>query len=212
MKLHEHDKYNGSLRARKSFHFFGNVIVCLGSDIENSNTDYNTETTIFQLAMTNDSIRNYWNNYKNAGSVWTDHIGTGYYIPAGRNNNLRFEKNYNQISRMQNTGKETSGDWVSLVFDHRKAPPQKASYEYAVIPRMNKTQISDFEKKPPYKILQHNSEAHIVKDIKTNTTSYVLFERPNKLPEGILQDVDSSCLIMIKENKRTLILTVAIPI
>lgn len=34
MVLHEHDKYNGSHRARKSFHFFDGTIVCLGTDIE----------------------------------------------------------------------------------------------------------------------------------------------------------------------------------
>lgn len=49
-ELHEHDKYNGSHRARKSFHFFDGTIVCLGSDIENTNSEYPTETTIFQLA------------------------------------------------------------------------------------------------------------------------------------------------------------------
>ena len=40
MKLHEHDKYNGSHRARKSFHFFGDMIVCLGTDIENTNSEF----------------------------------------------------------------------------------------------------------------------------------------------------------------------------
>ena len=52
MKLHEHDKYNGSHRARKSYHFIDGMIVCLGSDIENTNTEFSTETTIFQLAGT----------------------------------------------------------------------------------------------------------------------------------------------------------------
>ena len=52
MKLHEHDKYNGSHRARKSYHFIDGMIVCLGSDIENTNTEFPTETTIFQLAVT----------------------------------------------------------------------------------------------------------------------------------------------------------------
>ena len=47
MVLHEHDKYNGSHRARKSFHFFDGTIVCLGTDIENLNTEYPTETTVF---------------------------------------------------------------------------------------------------------------------------------------------------------------------
>ena len=49
---HEHDKYNGSHRARKSYHFIDGMIVCLGSDIENTNTEFPTETTIFQLAVT----------------------------------------------------------------------------------------------------------------------------------------------------------------
>ena len=39
MKLHEHDKYNGSHRARKSYHFFNGTIVCLGTDIENTNEE-----------------------------------------------------------------------------------------------------------------------------------------------------------------------------
>ena len=42
MKLHEHDKYNGTHRARKSFHFIGGMIVCLGSEIDNSHKEYPT--------------------------------------------------------------------------------------------------------------------------------------------------------------------------
>ena len=210
MKLHEHDKYNGSLRACKSYHFFDNMIVCLGSGIENTNTDYDTETTIFQLAVTNDSIRNYWNAHKPKGNFWLDHIGTGYYIPAKRANNIRFEKNFPQQSRMQNTGAETSADWVSLMFNHKKAPKGE-SYEYAVIPKMSNKEISNFAKKPTYKVLQQNRNAHIVKDIKTKTTSYVLFETPAKLPNGILLNADTSCLVMIKEADKNLVLTVANP-
>ena len=60
MKLHEHDKYNGSLRARKSYHFLGETIVCLGSDIENTVAQYPTETTVFQLAAITPENRAYW--------------------------------------------------------------------------------------------------------------------------------------------------------
>ena len=48
MKLHEHDKYNGSLRAHKSFFLFGNRIIALGSDIENSLEGAPVHTTLFQ--------------------------------------------------------------------------------------------------------------------------------------------------------------------
>ena len=104
MKLHEHDKYNGTHRARKSFHFIGGMIVCLGSDIENSHTEYPTETTIFQLAVTDQAAHDYWKKEAGGGKVWMDHLGTGYYVPVA----ARFEKNFPQYSRMQDTGKETN--------------------------------------------------------------------------------------------------------
>ena len=81
MKLHEHDKYNGSHRARKSFHFFDGTIVCLGTDIENTNTEYPTETTVFQLAAITPENHKYWDGYKSDGQTYIDPNGVGYYLP-----------------------------------------------------------------------------------------------------------------------------------
>lgn len=206
MKLHEHDKYNGSHRARKSFHFFDGVIVCLGSDIENTNSDYPTETTLFQLAVKDDTERSYWNGYQGNDKYWIDHIGTGYYTPAA----VKFEKNFPQYSRMQNTGEKTEGDWVSLVVDHGKAP-QGAAYEYAILPQTDATAMKAFAKKPSYKVLQKDRNAHIVRDLKSNTTSYVLFETPESLPKSLIQKVDTSCLIMLHEGREEAVLTVSQP-
>ena len=143
MKLHEHDKYNGTHRARKSFHFIGGMIVCLGSDIENSHTEYPTETTIFQLAVTDQAAHDYWKKEAGGGKVWMDHLGTGYYVPVA----ARFEKNFPQYSRMQDTGKETKGDWVSLIIDHGKAP-KAGSYEYAILPGTDRKTMTAFAKNP----------------------------------------------------------------
>ena len=208
MKLHEHDKYNGSHRARKSYHFIDGMIVCLGSDIENTNTEFPTETTIFQLAVTDKAGHDYWRNYQGDKKVWVDHLGTGYYVPTA----IRFEKNFPQHSRMQNTGKETKGDWVSLVVDHGKAP-KNGSYEYAVLPQMNETLMKKFAKKPTYKVLQQDRNAHIVESVSEQIISYVLFETPETtLPGGLLQRVDTSCLVMIHKGSADKIkLTVAQP-
>ena len=206
LKLHEHDKYNGSHRARKSFHFFDGVIVCLGSDIENTNNEYPTETTIFQLAVKDDAGHNYWKDYQGNGKYWIDHIGTGYYVPVA----AKFEKNFPQYSRKQNTGEKTEGDWVSLTVDHGKAP-KGGSYEYAILPQTTQTEISSFAKKPSYKVLQKDRNAHIVRDLKSNTTSYILFETPDVLPKGLIQKVDTSCLIMLREHKQEAVLTVCQP-
>ena len=208
MKLHEHDKYNGSHRVRKSYHFIDGMIVCLGSDIENTNTEFPTETTIFQLAVTDKAGHDYWKNYQGDKKVWVDHLGTGYYVPTP----IRFEKNFPQYSRMQNTGKETKGDWVSLVVDHGKVP-KNGSYEYAVLPQTNETLMKKFAKKPTYKVLQQDRNAHIVESVSEQIISYVLFETPETtLPGSLLQRVDTSCLVMIHKGSADKIkLTVAQP-
>ena len=208
MKLHEHDKYNGSHRVRKSYHFIDGMIVCLGSDIEYTNTEFPTETTIFQLAVTDKAGHDYWKNYQGDKKVWVDHLGTGYYVPTP----IRFEKNFPQYSRMQNTGKETKGDWVSLVVDHGKAP-KNGSYEYAVLPQTNETLMKKFAKKPTYKVLQQDRNAHIVESVSEQIISYVLFETPETtLPGSLLQRVDTSCLVMIHKGSADKIkLTVAQP-
>ena len=208
MKLHEHDKYNGSHRARKSYHFIDGMIVCLGSDIENTNTDFPTETTIFQLAVTDKTGHDYWKNYQGDKKVWIDHLGTGYYVPTA----VQFAKNFPQYSRMQNTGKETEGDWVSLVVNHGKAP-KNGRYEYAVLPQADETMMKKFAKKPTYKVLQQDRKAHIVESVSEPIISYVLFETPETtLPGDLLQHVDTSCLVMThKESANKIKLTVAQP-
>lgn len=209
MKLHEHDKYNGSHRARKSAHFIDGMIVCLGSDIENTNTDFTTETTIFQLAVTDKAGHDYWNDYHQKGNLWVDHLNTAYYVPVS----AEFEKNFPQYSRMQDNGKETKGDWVSLIVDHGKAP-KSGKYEYAVMPQAGEAVLKSFASgKPSYKVLQQDRNAHIVQSLTDNTLSYVLFETPqSELPGGLLQSADTSCLVMIhKESPKKLILTVAQP-
>jgi len=208
MKLHEHDKYNGTHRARKSYHFIGGTIVCLGTDIENDNADYPTETTIFQLAVDDAAGQEYWKNYQGNGNVWIDHLNTGYYVPV----KASFEKNFPQHSRLQNSGKDTKGDWVSLVVNHGKAP-KGGSYEYAVLPQTHAAAMKAFAKKPGYKVLKQDRDAHIVQVPAEGICSYVLFETPQAtLPGGLLQRTDTACLVMVqKEGSDHYLLTVAQP-
>lgn len=210
MKLHEHDKYNGSMRARKSYHFLGGKVVCLGSDIENINSDYATETTVFQLCMKNEKDKEYWNGQNIGSTAWVDNFQTGYYIPKHMLNKLTFEKNFPQESRHEETEKVTYGDWVSLTFNHGKAPKGE-SYEYAVIPQTDKNSMKAFASKPDYKVLQCNTKAHIVKDNKMGITSYVLFEKNETLPAGLLAKADTSCLVMVKEEGKMITLSVCQP-
>lgn len=212
MKLHEHDKYNGSHRARKSFHFFNGTIVCLGTDIENTNAEFPTETTVFQLAAITPEDREYWDTYKSGGRTYIDPNGVGYYLSRSSMAAARYEKNFPQVTVGERSTKPTSGDWVSLTLQHGKAP-KGASYEYAVLPHTDAGSLKAFAKKPDYNVLQQDRNAHIVRSLTENLTSYVLFETPRTLPaDGLLQKADTSCLVMIRrENKDKLFLTVSQP-
>lgn len=206
MKLHEHDKYNGSHRARISYHFFDDKIVALGSDIENNNSDYPTETTVFQLAAMTPADRSYWKEYNDNGHTYLAPDGVGYYVPG----DAVFEKNFPQVTVGERSVKPTQGDWVSLYINHGKAP-KGTSYEYAVLPRTNAVALAAFAKKPGYHVLQQNRMAHIVSF--ADMTSYVLFETSkDRLPGKWVEKADTSCLVMVKQkDKKHLLLTVSQP-
>lgn len=211
MKLHEHDKYNGSHRARKSFHFFGDMIVCLGTNIENTNSEFPTETTVFQLAAVTPEARQYWNACKGGGQTYIDPNGVGYYLSKHSMADAKYERNFPQVTVGERSAKPTSGDWVSLTLQHGKAPAG-ASYEYAVLPHTDAASLKTFAKNPAYRVLQQDRNAHIVHSLTDNITSYVLFETPRSLPaDGLLQKADTSCLVMVRENNGKLLLTVSQP-
>lgn len=215
MKLHEHDKYNGSMRARKSYHFLGDVIVCLGTGIENENREYPTETTVFQLAANSPERVDFWNNRSGfevmADRTYLDPNGVGYCLSKASAGIARFEKNFPQVTVGERSTKPTQGDWVSLVLAHGKAP-KGGEYEYAVLPRTTAKELKAFVRKPAYRVLRKDQSAHVVADPEQGLTSYVLFEGGVELPErGPVAKADTSCLVMTQAEGKMLRMTVAQP-
>jgi chondroitin-sulfate-ABC endolyase/exolyase len=213
MKLHEHDKYEGSLRARKSYHFLGDKIVCLGSDIRCSDADYPTETTLFQLTVPTDSVAAYWANPVEGRGWWLDHLQTGYYVPRRRDMApARLELHRGQQSE-SNEGVSGSGDWVTLTADHGTAP-QGSSYRYAILPQTTAERMKALARRPDFEVLRQDSVAHIVADRTLGVTSYVLFE-PCSLRRGVVAAADTPCLVMASssntDSSDSLLLTVANP-
>ena len=207
-KGNEHDKYNGSLRARKSVHFFDDVIVCLGSDIENENRQYPTETTVFQLACDDEQSQAFWKSQPADGKTWIDPMGTGYYVPQG----ARYVAPVLQQSRTENTDKPTEAVWTSLLISHGKAP-KGARYEYAVLPQTTPEKLHAFAAKPSYTVIEQDRKAHIVRSDATGTLSYVIFETPRTLlAGGPVLKTDTTCLAMVRMmGARKMVLTVAQP-
>jgi hypothetical protein len=94
LKLHEH-YYDPTFRAFKTYFFFDDTIVCLGSNIETRDGVHRTETTLFQCWMSEEgmpvqingqAIAAFPHEFRGeAGKPLTllDPHGNGYYLPDG---------------------------------------------------------------------------------------------------------------------------------
>lgn len=163
MKLHEHDKYNGSLRAKKSFFVVENRIVCLGSDIENSLEGAPVHTTLFQKSL--DSSEEDIQFISEEGFI-KDHDGVTYIV---RDAKIHFRSGL-QHSLHEESDMPTEGPFELAYIDHGDIV-KDGRYEYAVILPGGTSDAA-----ASYEIVRHDSNMHSVKDIPTGIVSAAIFE------------------------------------
>ncbi len=210
MKLHGHAKYDGTLRARKSWFFFDDRIICLGSGIEDGRKNYDTITTLYQ---------NYLGDYPEwrgnlteteIGSVLkeekilSDPSGNRYRIPAGM---ILEETCGKQESRAQDTEEVTFGEFDKLWINHGKAP-QMASYEYMIRVQPKQEEPEEL----PYNVLCQKDGLHAVRDKESGICSLVFFDSgtvkelsgKDRIGNGIgaewVLGADRECLLMVKSQ------------
>lgn len=207
MKLHEHDKYNGSLRARKSVFFFDNRVVALGSNIQ-SELDAPTHTTLFQVYLQNTNIPFYLNGKKTSKfpqnetikktvSIISDGLNNYFFI---KNGELIFKKS-TQFSIDEETEEPTENPFALAAINHG-GNIKASEYEYMILVQPDVKELEKYiSEKAPYTLFQKNYTAHIVKDNATHVTGYVFFEQGKPHNEHLLvKDVDTPCLIMTNEQ------------
>lgn len=195
MKLHEHDKYNGSLRAKKSFFVVENRIVCLGSDIENSLEGAPVHTTLFQKSL--DSSEEDIQFISEAGVI-KDHDGVTYIV---RDAKIHFRSGL-QHSLHEESDMPTEGLFELAYIDHGDIV-KGGRYEYVVI-----LPDGTSEAAPAYEVIRQDSDVHSVKDIPTGITSAAVFA------EGPLDDTiiySSPAMLMYSTEGHTMTLSVANP-
>ena len=218
MKLHEHDKYNGSLRARKSYFFFDNRIVALGSDIESSLPDAPVHTTLFQVFLPEKETTISVNNKNITDFPYTKQFQGGTILLGDGKENFYLVHNGNvsvnkilQHSLDEETCVPTENNFASAIIDHGDTP-RNASYEYMVLIQPSEKEKKQYKKSGGYTILQQNRQAHIVRDKTTSTTGYVLFEQGEVNAGNEILSVDRPCLIMTaKENSRQMTISICDP-
>lgn len=196
MKLHSHDKYDGSLHARKSVFCFDDRIICLGSNIR-SLAATETHTTLFQVHC--DSTTNHKFEITNHKLPISDNHGNWYYPSPGQ---TLVHTAGLQHSLHEETDAPTEGYFELLAINHGVAPTN-ASYTYAI--SIADTPLTEEQMHASYTVIHQDSIAHIVHDNLSGMTGYVLFE------SGSVLDNNRPCLIMTQPTDSGLLVRVSDP-
>lgn len=214
LKLHEHDKYNGSLRARKSWFFFDNRVVALGSDIANA-APGRVHTTLFQnyLPARTDPIRVDGETvtafpYRTtlpAGGVLVDNLRNAYFVPRGAVTVTRER----QHSLHEETDAPTENDFTTAYIDHGGVI-RGGGYEYMLVVHASEEELAAYGRELPYEVLRCDSAAHVVRDRSSGTEGYALFEA-GAVDAGRLIEASLPALVMIGGGDGALTVSVCDP-
>ncbi|MGI5819508.1 MAG: chondroitinase family polysaccharide lyase [Armatimonadota bacterium] len=226
MQLQGGDQHEPTFRGRKTYFFFDDRIVCLGSEIVNEDSEHPTQTNLFQKHLPDPDADPTWFNGEaltgldvwqdgpfDAPSWVIDPQGTGYWLPAGQSVHLA---RLHQRSRNQSNTEDTEGHFATGWIDHGAAP-DAASYEYAVIVRSGPERMRQFTAamedadERPYEVLQRDARAHVVFDRASASWGAVVFEATQLDTRMPLVEVDRACLVMIEQGDDGLQMSVADP-
>jgi hypothetical protein len=234
MKLHD-TVFDPSFRANKSWFYFGNEIIALGSDIVNEDWQHATETTLFQahlpdpalpIAIDSEPVSAMPYTYKPSSEPTgaadanthaqdqpaapvslTDPYGNSYIVPDPRS--LRIERSLRQS--IAHTGSTpTSGHYSTAWLAHGTSP-QAAAYEYAVLVQTPPEQAAAYALAMPYRVVRKDACAHIVEHTAAQAIGYVLFDERAEPDCGVLRRTSAPIVAMEKRQGDRLVLSVADP-
>ena len=198
MKLHEHDKYNGTLKARKSFFAIENRIICLGSDIENGLEGAPVHTTLFQNSLEGVDTDNLTSSLDREKGMVIDNNGVVYIV---KNADIHYFAGL-QKSLHEESDKPTEGKFETAYINHGDIV-KDGRYEYVVI-----LPDAAAEAEASYNVIRHDSQAHCIKDSKTGIVAAAVFE------EGELDEMVACCtpaMLMYSIDGSEMTLSVANP-
>lgn len=191
MILHEHDKYNGSLRARKSFFVFGNRIVCLGSGLQNHKSGCPLHTTLFQNSI--EPLQSADSMVVANGTLLRDRLGNAWIVAGGQQVLLRRSL---QHSYAENDSGPNQGWFETAYIDHG-LDVSEGAYEYIFIVQADDEQLRRESASPSYKVLSATNSLHHVQDMCSGIHSAAVFET-SSVSELVRQA--SPCVMMYKTD------------
>jgi chondroitin AC lyase len=205
------------LTAKKSWFFFGDEIVCLGSDID-CPTDFPTETIVNQRPLADPAAPLTVDGKVQAATLpwhevltdpkWAHCEGIGYYFPEPARLQAQRAVQTGAWRSMTETGSQEvhANPFLTLWFDHG-TQAKGAGYAYAVLPAKTAAQTEAYAASPPITILAHDNKAHAVQQNARHAVGIVFWE-PGTV--GRLT-TDRACLAYYEETAEGLTLAVSDP-
>jgi hypothetical protein len=210
----EYDTPLKKLNANKSFFFFDDYIVALGTNIQaESNEDYPVQTTLFQTGMQNLTEATYLNGIKltkgiieefhNESIYLTDAQGHAYFVPGATHVIVERKK---QNAPNDDDKYKKNGHFISARLMHGNAPTND-SYRYFIKIRGGQEAAKDLSQNHQnyFSIIQQDESAHIVSYAKENVSAYALFKANTILKNDVLVTSNRPCLAMVKIHSETAI-------
>jgi len=193
--------YDKTFTADKSVFCFGNILVCLGSNINDSARTVRTETTLFQndvrkgeqLLLNGKKIKKQTENLQKP--VLTDNIGNCFIVNEG------------VVDIIQKDSMATA------VINHGTAPVDK-KYSYFMLLQADKKQIARIsnEKNCPLAVERNDKSAQIVADKTSGVRAYAIFNKDSVLNDLYVSKVNIASLLMLKpDTNGSLIITLSDP-
>ncbi len=212
------------LEAKKSWFFFDDAYVCLGTAI-NSSSELEVATTINQSllrsdvqVMENGKVRLMTSGKRTLEDVkWIHHDNIGYVFlnPTSINLSNQTETgSWAQITDEKNISKEPVHiDVFNLWFNHG-SKPSNASYAYIVVPQISRIKLNDRSNNNcNIKILSNTASLQAVKEVKLGISQLNFFEAGAiEIEKGMKVQIKSSGLVQLKMKGGKLVgLTVSDP-
>jgi hyaluronate lyase len=210
--------------AKKSWFFFDDEIVALGSDIDCS-TANPTHTTVNQWPLLSGAtapfyidgaqqLPNLGDSGTFSGASWAHAEGLGYFFPGGQT--VKAARR-NQSGKWSDIGEGhwPSGDdntytntFLTLWFDHGTNASNQA-YAYAVLPRKTKAETEAYAAGSPVTVLAHTNSIHAVKDNHLEAVGAVFWSSSGGSAGKVSADKD--CLVYYRATTGSFTLALSDP-
>lgn len=197
------------LTAKKSWFFFDNVYVCLGTAIKASGSNI-VATTMNQcwlkgqVSVMESGQKRFLpkGEYQLDNVNWVLHDSIGYLFMQPEKLNISNKQetgSWFKINRQTSTSKEeVKGDVFKLWVDHGKRP-QNGSYQYVVLPGVSEKDLAAFSARNPLTVLANTADVQAVNHSVLNITEIVFFKSGEiQITPGLKVSLDSPGLVMIK--------------